>query len=298
VIHERLDIAHWKPVFALGRLREEVRGMPPSMQPTAETITGPYDIAVLEQLREESYANQRNVERVPIDVFVWNRGESGRREMTKIGGLPYREAGRRWPFAPSGTPMNFVAQFCFADSHDLVPSLPGDILLVFAEGKRWSWGEVGGWHFKWGDNDGTDSAVAFEWVTMGDFPLVSQQEIPATEWPILPCYGAIHRTWDYPDADSFAYPHIVKYIPMITEATKIGGFPAWIQGEEEIAGEFLCSLGSVFPEITKQYPFINWPEPIEYDTWRNSHPLMLGDVGMMYFFINSYGDIRWSAQGR
>jgi hypothetical protein len=30
--------------------------------------------------------------------------------------------------------MTFVAQFCFGDSTDLFPSLPGDLLLLFADG--------------------------------------------------------------------------------------------------------------------------------------------------------------------
>lgn len=296
MIHERFDIAHWESVFALSRLRNQARGTPASMQLDIESITGPYDIAVLEQLRAKTYADLPETTRVPTDVFVWNRGEAPRREVTKIGGLPYREAGRPWPVAPSGTPLNFVAQFCFVDSRDLVPAQVGDLLLVFAEGKRWEWKDSEGWNFKWGDNDDTVSAVAFEWVSIGDYPLVTNRAIPTTGWRILPCYAAIHRAWDYPDVDGFMYPGIAENIPTITEATKIGGLPAWIQHDEELPGEFLCSLGSIFPKITEPYPYINWPEPISYDTWRESGPLMLGDVGMMYLFANSYGDIRWTAQ--
>ncbi len=33
--------------------------------------------------------------------------------------------------------MTFAAQICFADSHTIVPSLPGDLLLIFTEAKNW-----------------------------------------------------------------------------------------------------------------------------------------------------------------
>jgi hypothetical protein len=174
VIHERLDIAHWKSVFSLARLRDEVRGKPASMQPTACIISGPYDIAVLEQLREEAFAFLPDIERVPTDIFVWNRGEPERRAVTRIGGLPYREAGKPWPIARSGTPMNFVAQFCFADSRDITPDLPGDILLFFAESKKWDKG-VEDYDFLWGVFDERDSETAFEWVALGNFPIGSNR---------------------------------------------------------------------------------------------------------------------------
>ncbi len=165
MIHERLDIEHWKTVFSLPRLREEARskGQRP---PEACGITGPYDIAVLEQLRDEAFATRPDLEREPTDVFVWSLGEPEQRAVTKISGLPYREAGKPWPHSRSGTPMNFVAQFCFADSRDIIPKLPGDLLLIFVEGKEWSPGE---YDFLWGDLDERDSEVIFEWVTLGGF---------------------------------------------------------------------------------------------------------------------------------
>jgi hypothetical protein len=290
MIHERLDIAHWKSVFSLARLRDEAR-VRHQRQPEACVISGPYDIAVLEQLREESYARLSDVERVPTDVFVWARGESERREVTKIAGLPYWEARNPWPVAPSGTPMNFVAQICFADSRDLIPKLPGDILLIFAEGKEWSAGE---YDFTWGDYDDSDSAIAFEWVGLGDFPLVTPAEVPETGWQIMPCHAHIHRTWDYPDVDGFAYPHVAEHVPSVFEATKIGGVSPWLDEEDDGPGEYLCSLSSLASEITKPFPFINVPEPISWKDWSDSHRLMIGDVGLLNFFINTYGDLRWT----
>ncbi len=296
MIHQHLDIAHWNAIFSLSRLREEARSAKQRDHGVGGIITGPADIALLEQAREEAFAHLPNIERVPTDIFVWNRGEPERREVTKISGLPYREAGKPWPTAKSGTPMNFVAQFCFADSRDITPALPGDVLLFFAEGKKWGDGDED-YDFTWGDFDDRDSEVSFEWVSLGDFPLTAKAEIPKTGWQIMPCYGTIYRTWDYPTIDGFAYPHIADHIPPIVEATKIGGCCPWIQGEEDIPGRFLCMLGSVFPNVGEPFPFLNEPEQITYEEQHTSHMLMIADVGELYFFINSYGDLRWTGQG-
>jgi hypothetical protein len=294
MIHERLDIDYWKGFFSLPRLRQEAIAQK-QRPPDACGITGPYDIAVLEQLQEEAFATLPGIEREPTDIFVWYRGEPEQRAVTKIGGLPYRQAGRPWPVARSGTPMNFVAQFCFADSRDITPTLPGDILLIFIEGKQWGYKDDQ-FTFFWGDYDDRDSEVVFEWVSLSNTPLITATEIPQTNWKIMPCYAAIHRTWDYPTVDGFAYRHVAEHITPIMEATKIGGIAPWIQGEEDIPGTFLCALHSIHPDITEPFPLLNAPEPISYDEWRGNHPLMIGDVGLMYFFINSYGDLRWTAQ--
>jgi len=292
MIHEQLDIAHWTSFFSLERLRAEVHGQPASAQPEACIISGPYDIAVLEQLRAEAFASEPGIARVPTDVFVWNRGEPENRAVTKIGGLPYRDAGKPWPMAPSGVPMNFVAQVCFADSKDIVPSLPGDILLIFAEGKEWS---PGNYDFLWGDFDQRDSAVHLEWVALGGAPLMTANEVPGTGWHILSAYAAIHRTWDYPDADGFAYSQVAEHIAPVFEATKIGGVSPWLdEEEEESPGEYLFSLSSLDNEISRPYPFLNVAEPITYFEWRDSGRLMLGDVGLLNFFISGSGDLRWT----
>src|SRR5262249_53652498 len=96
-------------------------------------IVGPYIIAAQEQLRAERLAQSRPVNQVPVDLFVFCKGEPPRRDLTKIGGLPYWPARREWPRAESGAPMAFVAQINFADSRDITGTLPGDLLLVFGE---------------------------------------------------------------------------------------------------------------------------------------------------------------------
>jgi hypothetical protein len=299
MLHEQLDIAHWKQVFSVARMRAE------GQKPDDFNISGPRSIAVIEQLREETFATLPDIERVPTDIFILNRGEPEQRAVTKISGLPYRAAGKPWPMTPSGTTMNFVAQFCFADSRDFVPTLPGDLLLIFIEGKEIELRHrLPGWNsniiheFMWGRGEDRDSAVAFEWVSFGDFPLVTLKEIPETPWKITPFYGTLYRTWDYPNTDGFSYPHVAIHIATTLEAIKIGGiYPSpWIPQDD--LGTYLCTLNSVFCR-NDSYPFLNVPEPISAEEWRNSssRPLTIGDMGLMNIFLAADGSIRWAADG-
>jgi hypothetical protein len=74
-------------------------------EPEIGLLSLPEHVATLERLRESAYADLPNLSRVPTDVFVWRAGELTRRELTKIAGLPYRQAGLPWPVAPSGEPL-------------------------------------------------------------------------------------------------------------------------------------------------------------------------------------------------
>jgi hypothetical protein len=292
MLHEQLDIAHWKQVFSVARMRAA------GQKPDDFNITGPRSIAVIEQLREETFASLPGIERMPTDIFILSRGEPAQRAVTKISGLPYRAAGKPWPMTPSGTPMNFVAQFCFVDSHDLVPQLPGDLLLIFVEGKEWRQHRNVGYDWIWGYGDHRDSAVAFEWVSLGNFPLITLEEIPKTPWSLTPFYGTLYRTWDYPNADGFAYPEVADHIATTLEAMKIGGdYPSpWIPQED--LGAYLCTLNTVFCE-DDTYPFLNVPEPVSFEEWRagSSFPLQIGDMGLMNVFLAADGSIRWAADG-
>ena len=296
MIHERLDIDHWKQQFPLPRLREKAG----SNLPGVPGISGPLDVAVLEQLRDASYANAPGIERVPTDVFVWSRGEPNQRTVTKIGGLPYRAADTPWPLALSGTPMTFVAQICFADSHDLTPELPGDILLIFTEATNWGSEEEPLYDFMGEYED--DSYLLFEWISLNNLPLVSHQQIPATGLQIMPCYGTLHRTWDYLHVDGFAYPEVAEHIPSVIEATKIGGICPWSDmdwvgyADGETEGYF-CSLRSLDNEVDWPFPFLNDPEPISWTEWSQSKPLMIGDVGFINLFLKPDGTVRWRFHG-
>jgi Domain of unknown function (DUF1963) len=294
---------------------------PPGKSDVDETEVGllslPEDIALLERLRASAYATLPNLTRVPTDVFVWRAGEPSRREVTKIAGLPYRQAGLPWPLAPSGEPLTFVAQFCFADSRDLVPPLPGDILLIFARGELLGDPSLRPdirFELHWG------GGLTFEWATLGTLPLVEVADIPPTLWPVQPCYGALQRLWDYRGVPA----DIAVDVPAIVEGTKIGGLCPWLDEPDYVRfdletntpgapGIYLGTLASVAGDVYAALPGLprdvlaaptsHDPEAVrawrqaqtaEYQL-RSSRALMIADVGLLNFFLDDRGRIRWTA---
>jgi len=262
VIHERLDIDGYKAADPLAQLR--AAGVDTGIQLPSR----PQDMALIEQLREEAASNLSVFERVPTDMILWQAGEPDRREVTKIRGAPYREAGKPWPLDTEGAPLNFVAQFCFSDSRDLVPPLPGDVLLIFAAGQTLL-SLVDNQPFyvvQWGDG------LFFEWVSLGDFPLAKAAEIPATPWPVMPCFGSLYLTWDCRVPPDFDLPESHDGIAVL-DGSKIGGVCPWIldrdytrlDQEIGIPGAYLCTLGSVSTAVyTSDLEFFNPSPPSQW----------------------------------
>jgi hypothetical protein len=245
-VHDRLDIARWLAEFPLSRLRAEARGyvlqrrqeLPREyvddravedhiqlMQPKWGIVVGPAAVAVNEQLKAEALAaGARPTKRIPTDVVVWARGEPADRSVTKIGGLPYRPSDVPWPVGDGGQPLRFIGQLCFADSRDVVPPLPGDILLVF------------------GDDEALVAEaerLVFEWWPLTTGSLVSQA--PAVdEEALVPFHATLHRTEDWDTA--------------IFEGTKIGGMPRFIQDTPDVSDAFIGAIGSIAYFCSDEWP--------------------------------------------
>lgn len=225
-------------------------------------------------------------ERFPTDVFVFGRGEPEHRAATKIGGLPYRPAGKAWPVSREGQPMAFVGQLCFADSRDIVTCPFGDVAVIFFAEELWE--------------------PYVEWYPLGLSDLMAQAELPKLpqpSWPQLTLSGYRFRTFDgltrergvATDRDMFAL-----------DGTKVGGLPTCSAsmfyqpppGETDpglddypapVDTGFLGSLGSVMPELEHPYPWVNGPRVVP-DSWindskiRDSMTISLGDMGHISLF--------------
>jgi uncharacterized protein YwqG len=176
--------------------------------------------------------------------------------VTKIGGLPYRPAGRPWPVDSAGNARRFVAQLSFADSRDLVPPLPGDILLVF------------------GDDDALlePERLLFEWWPLGLGSLTAEMA-DGTD-ALAPFHAHLHRTDDRDDS--------------IFEGTKIGGMPEFVQDAPPVTGTFIAAIGSISVAIDQRHPFVNVAEP---RGWSRENDLMIGDMGSLYLFLQEDGRI-------
>ena len=288
--HDRFDLSHWQAEFPLGRLREDAerfvrqrqRQLPAEypdgeavddhvrlMSPKWEIVVGPKALAVNEQLRTEFAANRPYAgPRVATDVVVWARGEGAIRSATKVGGLPYRDASARWPADNAGTSRRFIGQLSFADSAEIIPGLPGDVLLIF------------------GDDDALLSEpeqLAFEWVKLGITDLV--REVPSGQEGLTPFYGVLHRTEDW--ADEARLPADARDIGL-WEGTKLGGVPRFIQDDDVPGGRFIGALGSISVGADQPFPFVNQAEP---RGWSRENDLMIGDMGSLYLFLQADGTV-------
>lgn len=279
----RFKIDEWLPRFPL----EPVYG-----RFSGHFVTSPYQICNNEQLRREAYDQFEWGRAVPVDVFIMAEGEPNDRDVTKIGGLPYRPAGMPWPIAKDGTPMTFVAQINFADSKDITGRLPGDLLLVFTS-----------------DSEGWVETLHFEWHPLRLDDLVVADSVPRQAWRIDPCYGHIYRTVSYPEAirrpeiDDSRYPicrgfeiwseyHLLQY-----QATQIGTAPLSIQiGDDDLPGRMLCAISSVCVAGDKPFPWINHPEPLRDsdEPPRFGNYLMMGDAGCIYISIDEDGELHFT----
>ncbi|MHB9105922.1 MAG: DUF1963 domain-containing protein [Armatimonadota bacterium] len=274
MIHDRFHIAQWKQVFALS---DRIGG---------EYITSPYDIVVVEAIRERVLKGQHAGITAPTDVCILAKGEPTNRAVTKIGGLPYWPADRSWPYGAADNPMTFVAQFNFADSRDLTGPLPGDILVFFADEEA-------------GASDGyiEEGGAYFAWFSL-DHQCTLIDHMPETGWHIDPCYAVLYRTVDYPEVESdifeaYSQPYLIPCL----EATKIGGAPRWVQYDEDLPGRFLCALCSVQPSFQQPYPYVNVPAPImDFSKLYGTKDLMIGDMGSYYLCIDDFGQVHVTGQ--
>ncbi len=293
--HERVDLEKWIAEFPLLKLREEARRTVEAERieqpegfddeeferrvqligPGGDQLTSPRTLAIIEQLRREALDKQK-WKTVPTDVFVFAKGEPSRREVTKVGGLPYWPAGKPWPLRRNGQPMSFIGQFNFTDSLDLVGHLPGDVLLLFLA------------------DEGVWPPIHHVWAKVTEQPLITPAAMPKTAFEFLPCYGAIHRSVDYPELavddelEGKVYQH---WNVTVWEGTKIGGVPSGIQQVEENRGKFLCALGSPAPS-DKTWPFLNVAEPFDYRSEEAERLLMWGDAGSLFIHIDRNGKVQ------
>ena len=275
-LHPEFDLPAARSVFVRAGAGDGLRG---------EHVTSPHDLFSVESLRDVH--GLRTGRPVPADVFVFGRGEAPRREGTKVGGLPYWPEDRPWPVnVLRGEPCLFLAQFNFADSRDLFPDLPGDVLLLFlADTERSPW-EPG--------------AMRFECVPPGLRP-VARCDKSLIALRAGPFYGVIHRSADYPEAANKA--HRLKlpggWNMPILNGTKIGGVPHFIQSGDDSRGKFLCQLGSIQAAPDVPYPWVNQAEPLALDfDHRGIHgkgnEVLFADLGSFYLFLRRDGTVTCS----
>ena len=291
-MHDEYDADRWEREFSLEKMRAQARAKAQnnvdpelafrSFSPGGVGITGPIDLAAVAQLRSEILGKPCASDSVPVDLFVFCNGEPDSRPVTKLGGIPFRDRRSPWPL-DDGDPLSFLAQLQFTDSGDLVPSLPGDLLLLFAPFVRDSW-QSDGWQY----NDDGSCVLYHEWIDSSSVEPVSAQAIPNDAGSFAPCYGQRHRSYDL-KMDPFECDDERVHSPYLLprfHGTKIGGLPFWPQEPVTPRGVFIGSIGSIHP-LRKEYPFVNCPRALW--TWEDPPSpefVMIGDCGVLNLFFD------------
>lgn len=279
-VHPELDFNAVSELFQSQQSKRRLGG---------EQVTSPFDLYSVEHVRD--LYSVRVEPSVATDVFVMAAGEPSDRSLTKIGGLPCWPADRDWPHTEDGLPFRFLAQFNFQDSTDLVRDLPG-VVLTFLTADSVDW------------PSDLPHLLRCVWQDVTDEQLISLEEwqsLAATDTPEW--FGVIHRTADYPaawrsDADvPSVYDRLCErdvrqpYCIPSVQGTKIGGAPAWIQGDAEINGTFLCQLASVQAAPEVPYPWVNREQPLGLSRpnsiYADDQTLVFHDMGCLYAFIDS-----------
>jgi hypothetical protein len=148
----------------------------------------PFDVALRENQLRLVQSELDLGTRVPAHYLLYARGEPETREQSRIGGLPYRPRGLPWPMDATGRPAEFVCQIDFSDSRSLLPSLPDEIMLLFASEEG-----VG------------DEPFTLEWYPRAMTNLVGVGDLPRFDFtfPMVQhesvfCY--LYETFDFPEA--------------------------------------------------------------------------------------------------
>ena len=280
-----MQFQHWLTEFPQSKIlaQSERDGY---WNPKARHITSPVQLVMAEQLREQNVNVVSASRTVPCDLFVWALGEPDRRDVTKVGGAPYRPAGKPWP-TKDGATYTFLAQFDFSTSRDIIGPTPDDILSVFTL-----------------ESDFDD--LYFEWYSKGISDLIDPTSVPEPCFQFITCYGERHRTADYPDA----VRDTGDFGLCVLEGTKIGGVPhfsgvgfgwdeqrmqpkEWVTNLDQLVeGRFLCCLGPVQSDPRFEYPFTNLRECLTLDHYNDDDKtLILGDMGSIFIHLTEAGKI-------
>lgn len=254
------------------------------------------EVCVLEQYRQHLREAIGPLAEIPVDLFLMAQGEPQRRDVTKIGGVPYRPAALAWPKSAEGDPMTFVAQFRLSESRDHVAPVVSDMLLAFVSTPELHGGEC-------------TEQLHFEWFPLGLTDLAQESELPPPMFEFATCYGVRYRTTCITDSAAIAFVErdlqkwvrndfrrktVAKDICLIG-ATKIGGVPVSYSDKPLWLAlpRFLATLGAIVPRVEVDYPWMNHPSPLPLDALFDfSESLPFFDTGQLDLYLDDNNIVR------
>ncbi|MEZ5940032.1 MAG: DUF1963 domain-containing protein [Planctomycetaceae bacterium] len=293
--HPQLDLEAWLKrlpyeTFETVNYGDEIRRRVPSGQ----IISSPNDLCCVEGIRRRVRQKHDLGKSVPVDLFVWSDEPPKQPYLTKLGGIPHREADKPWPTSPEGVPYTFVAQFCFLDSTDITPKTPGEVLLVFFRYAKSHWNR-------------TPGDVVIEWSSSILTNPLKRGDMPTPAFTVPELSGVLVRYQEYPGTGTLFHElgHGEPWLLETTQATKIGPETHFIQGrpewDEQPKPRLLCTLSALHMRYRfdphNRWPLVNRESLSKEEISQNPisdwgrYRMMFADSGCMYFFIDSEGKI-------
>jgi hypothetical protein len=236
-------------------------------------IAGPRDLLAIESVRSALNGENLLSGAVECDLFVFGRGTPNNPHCTKIGGLPYRRRDVPWPTYRDDhgieRDFDFLAQFSFAESSDIVSAGGHDLLLLFV--KQDDFYGPGAYFAEW-----SDGAISPDELWTAAKP-------PHAVIPQL--YGLRHRCHDYRECNAslpvqhyYLYRHI-----QVARGIKIGGLPTLPPPAEGL--RFLCQLAALTPKSDTPFPWCNHELPIAWEDTADEN-LSVVDNGVLCLFLD------------
>ena len=276
-LHGEIDLDELARTLRDAPIRGEVR----------TRIVGPHDLHIFEQRRRERIV--RSAAAIPADYFVFASGEAPHRAMTKLGGVPFLPASMPWP-RRSGTVGDFYAQLSFVDSKDLLPSLPGDVLLVF---RFHDLPDVTSWD---------EELYGFVWVDSAERRLIDPADVQQSVQEAKNCadgdtWATMHgyrvRTFD--DPSQLERLQIDDVYLLTGEATKVGGAPNDRQSIPTVPNDyrFLGQLTAVGPTDGVPFPVVDREAPLGPLDFAERRRLVSGPGdGVTCLYLDRCGNVR------
>lgn len=281
-LHGEIDLDELARTLRDAPIRGEVR----------TRIVGPHDLHIFEQRRRERIV--RSAAAIPADYFVFASGEAPHRAMTKLGGVPFLPASMPWP-RRSGTVGDFYAQLSFVDSKDLLPSLPGDVLLVF---RFHDLPDVTSWD---------EELYGFVWVDSAERRLIDPADVQQSVQEAKNCadgdtWATMHgyrvRTFDDPSQLDLLHATRIDDVNLLTgEATKVGGAPNDCQSIPTVPADyrFLGQLTAVWPTVGVPFPVVDREAPLGPHDFAARERLCSGPgCGITCLYLDGHGQVRVS----
>ena len=299
VRHPRVDLDRWLAEFSEADAPAD-----------GTAISGPRDLVRVERARRAVRGAADLGDPLAVDFILWSADPPAAPHLTRLGGVPHREAAAAWPANAKGEPLTFVGQFCFLDSEDIAAApRGGDVLLIFFDGE-----------YGWAD---PPAGIDTEWSNVELKDPLTAADCPPPHSDVPHLSGVLHRTMQYPDVragEAFeAWAEAEKaagryasdsFLLDTTQASIIGRETFFIQGDprelpdEDGRGEtrLLCALNSL--RVGKErWPLLGMPDPpadrpdrTPEGEWRDTFgPLWMkfGDAGCVFFLLDDAGAVSW-----